>query len=529
MRRLQPQDLVDLGRADLTAFTRWPLGMRGDYDLWWCQKDWQRRIQEAYFAKLKEAALPLDHPDRGKARHLCILAPSEHGKTTAMSVPFALWLLARNRNLRIIIAGSKDDLAGNVGQGMDRHFANKSEELGQFGLLRGYPWNSLEKFVRRENDNLIHPSILCVGPETEFQGKRADVIIMTDIATFKNQRSPEARQKLSDWINQTLFPRLEPNGFVLAEGHHVHFEDFYTELEEDADWKVEKFKAILSEPDDSTNGRASVLAPEQWTYKQLAAKREKKPALFQLMFQNLPVEIRGLVNREICERAFDRSRPLLYTLPKDVRDVYDKIEMGVDPAFSIKRWSAFSACWVRGVTKSGQKDMLSGWRLRLLPHQLRAKIIATIMTFRPDDVFIEANAAQIFLVEDVRKALGGLATVVKPVWTLGGTTDDTVEEAVSEQVTLIETGQQTFPYSGQPAQELTEQYMTELVNFPTGRFTDLMMAAQIMERGHKKIANMERRTIRFAGIARSVSGYRRGVSNVNIESIRRAAQGPLPL
>ncbi len=529
MSGLRKEDLVGLGRADLTAFTRWPLGMRGDYDLWWCQREWQRQIQEAYFAKLKESALPLDHPDRGKARHLCILAPSEHGKTTAMSVPFVLWLLSRNRNLRILIAGSKDDLAANVGQGIDRHFANRSTDLEQFGLFRGYPWNAQEKFVQRDNDNLIHPSILCVGPETEFQGKRADVIIMTDIATFKNQRSPESRQKISDWIHQTLFPRLEPNGFILVEGHHVHFEDFYTELEEDADFKVVKYKAIIKEPNEADNGRAVVLAPEQWTYKQLASKREKKPALFQLMYQNLPVEIRGMINREICERAFDRSRPILYSLSPDVRAVYDKIEMGVDPAFSIKRWSAFSACWVRGVTKSGQKDMLSGWRLRLLPHQLRAKIIATIMTFRPDDVFIEANAAQIFLVEDVRKALGGLSSIVKPVWTLGSNPEDTVEEAVSDQVTLIETGQQTFPYQGQAAQELTEQYMTELVNFPTGRFTDLMMAAQIMERGHKKIASMERRTIRFAGISRAVSNYRRGTSPVNVADLTRMAKESPPL
>jgi len=529
MSGLREGDLVGLGRADLTAFTRWPLGMRGGYDLWWCQREWQRQIQEAYFAKLKEAQLPREHPDRGKARHLCILAPSEHGKTTAMSVPFVLWLLSRNRNLRVLIAGSKDDLASNIGQGVDRHFANRSKDLEKFGLIRGYPWNAQEKFVQRDNDNLIHPSILCVGPETEFQGKRADVIIMSDVATFKNQRSPESRQKISDWIHQTLIPRLEPNGFILVEGHHVHFEDFYTELEEDPDFKVVKYKAIITEPDVGTNGYATVLAPEQWTYKQLAAKREKKPALFQLMYQNLPVEIRGLMNRQLCELAFDRSRPLLITLPPEVRACYDKIEMGVDPAFSIKRWAAYSACWVRGVTKSGQKDMLAGWRLRLLPPQLRAKIVQTILTFKPDDCFIEANAAQIYLIENVRERLGSLVSCVKPVWTLGSNPEDTVEEAVGEQVTLIETGQQTFPYRDAAAQELTEQYMTELVNFPTGRFTDLMMAAQIMERGHKKISCMERRTIKFAGISRAVSCYRHGMMPPKVSDLTEMAKRPPPL
>lgn len=497
-RILSAEDMVRLSRASLPAFSRWPLGLRDEYEPWECQKDWMRRAQEAYLAKL-------DPKTAGDARHLCLLAPSEHGKTTAMAVPFILWLLSRNRNLRILVAGSKEDLAANVGYGIDRHFANRSEALELFGLKAGWPWNNTEKFVQRDNDNIIHPSMLFVGPEVEMQGKRADVIVLTDLATFKNCRTAESRAKLLDFIDHTLMPRLEPWGFILAEGHHVNHEDLYTEFEcREDEWRVLRYKAILEEPSEDNHGKAKILAPEQWTYKQLSRIRARRPAVFQLIYQNVPVETKGLVNREVLEKGLDRSRPLLHTMPQELRGAYKQIAMGVDPAFSISRWSAFSACLLWGVAENGHRDLLGGWRLRLLPHLLRSKIAATIKLWRPDVCFIEANAAQVFLVADVRALLGDLGRVVRPVYTGGNNPEDTVEQAVSDCVTTIETGNATFPYLGADAQELTEQLFTEILNFPSGRFTDVMMAWQIMERGLKKTGAEERRTVRFQGICRAV-------------------------
>lgn len=501
---LSDDDLVPVGRADLTAFTRWPLGMRGDYALWDCQLSWQHRIREAYLGKLKD-------PENG--RHLVQLAPSEHGKTTSMGIPFALWALSKDRNLRIIVAGSKDSLAQNVGSGIDRHFANRPGDLGRFGLLQGAPWNAEEKYVQRDNDNLIHPSMLFVGPETEFQGKRADIIIATDLATFKNQRTKESRQKLSDWFYQTLMQRLEPWGFVLVEGHHVHPEDLYTELEEDPEFAVHKDRAILQEPSEENDGHAKILAPEHWSYSQLARKRERRPGVFQLIFQNTPTAIQGLVARENLERALDRSRPLIYTMRPEVREAYVKIEMGVDPAFSLTRWASHSACWVRGVTAAGRKDFLGGWRQKLLPHQLEAKLVVTILAMRPDVVYIESNAAQIYLVENVRKAMvrhDVKPDIIQPVQTTA-TPEHTVEEAVSDCIVSIENGMSTFPYQGADAQELTEQLFTEILNYPPQnkhKSPDVLMAWVVLNRGSLKSESQVRKTIRTGGLIRSVASRR---------------------
>jgi len=500
------QDLIQLGREDLVSFSRWPLGYQGPYKLWGCQREWQEIAQEAYLARLRDTV---------DGRHLCLLAPSEHGKTYGLDIPFILWVLARNRNLRIGVVGSKEDLAANIGHGIDRLFKQHGDKLAEFGLIAGYPWNATDKFLQRDDDKLIHPSIKFIGPETEIQGLRFDLIFLTDFCTFKNQRTPESRAKLLDWLDHTLFPRLEPWGFIVGEGHHVDPDDIYTELEErEEEWKVIKYQSIVEEPSADNGNRGKVLAPEQWSYKQLARIRSRRPAVFQLIYQNIPIQRTGIVSRGIFEACFDRSRTLqLYSSP-EVRAGYEKIVIGIDPAFTIKRHSSHSVCLVWGIRPNGEgKDLLGGWRLKLLPSALRAKIVATVMSWDPDEIYIEANAAQVFFVQEVRNRLGRFADRVKSVYTLANDPDTSVEQLMGECVAQAEAGLVTFPYLGQDAQSLTEQLVVEVVNFPNSKTKDTIMAWNIMENGLKNAKKLQRRTVQTPGfgVFRRNGGGRRSL------------------
>lgn len=484
--------LVALGRADLISFSRWPLGYEDQYSLWDCQKAWQEEAQWAYKARLAD---PID------GRHLNILAPSEHGKTYGLDIPFILWALARNRNLRIGVVGSKDDLAANIGHGIDRLFKTRKADLELFGLIPGSPWNAYEKFLVRDDDKLLHPSIMFLGPDTELQGVRFDIIFLTDLATFKNQRTPESRRKMLDWMFNTLFPRLEPWGFVMAEGHHVDPEDLYTEfgnLEED--WRQIKYKAIVEEPTESNGAIAKILAPEHWTYKQLARIRSRAPQTFQLIYQNVPVAREGIVARAIFERNFDLGRSWQYHTSAEIKSAYKEIVIGVDPAFTIKRHSSYSACLIWGIKHDGEgKDLLGGWRDKMLSPQLRDKIISTILCWEPTDCFIESNAAQVFFVSEVQKKLGKLASIVKPVFSSGNDPETSVEHLMGKAVQLAQAGLVTFPYMDAGAQSMVEQLILEITNFPNSRTRDVAMAWNILENGLANRTSVNRTTIKIKG------------------------------
>ena len=469
-------DLVHLGRADLVSYSRWPLLYRGAYSLWKWQALCQAEIQRAYEAKLADMAQP----------HLALLAPSEHGKTYGIDIPFILWALGRNRNLRVGVCGSKDELAFNIGHGIDRLFKSRAAEFERFGLVPGYPWNAESKFLERDDDKLIHPSLMFFGPGNELQGIRFDIIVMSDVFTMKNQKTPESRLSLLHWMDETLFPRLEPWGFVLAEGHHVHEEDAYTVLKERTDeWKVSyQFgKSIIEHPTEENGRKAKVLAPEQWPYEKLMRIRARNPAIFELIYQNNPISREGYATREMVERCLDRSRRLFSVCDPDIKSAYKSVYGTLDPAFTANRRSAYSVFYVVGVTEDGRRDILAGWRRKLLPPQLKSLTVQTILDWDLDAFFVEANAAQVFLVHDVRAMLGNKAGLVKPVFTLNNNPDESVEAYVGRIVRMMEAGLYTIPYGDPLAREFADQLLTEIINFGTMRLKDCLLSLQIFERG----------------------------------------------
>ena len=492
-RVISEADLVSLGRADLVSFSAWPLGYIDEYKLWDCQREWQEEAQRMYEDKLRDGA---------NGRNLCILAPSEHGKTYGLDIPFMLWALARNRNLRIGVVGSKDELAQKIGNGIDRLFRVRGEALSKFGLLPGYPWNAEEKYLQRDDDRLLDPSIRFIGPDSELQGCRFDIIFLTDFATFKNQRSEESRNKLREWIFNTLLPRLEPWGFVIGEGHHVDARDIYTELKEAEDeWKVCTYRAIITEPCAENDNQAVVLAPEHWTYKALSRIRQRSPSTFQLIYQNNPVERACTISREVLERSLDRSRPLLNSPMPELSLAYKEIHMAFDLAFSTNRWSKYSVCVVVGIGQDDREDLLAGWRLRLLPPQLRAKLIAEILKWKPvlTKCHIEANAAQVYVVDDIRKALGTASAIINPVYTAKDNPETMPEASVGELVTQLQCGNATLPYGNHDAQAFSDSFMDELVDYP-GKYTDCVMAWAILKNGRRRAWNLERTTTRTSGL-----------------------------
>jgi len=491
--------MVRLGRADLLSFSRWPLGYTDGYELWACQKDWQERIQGAYKRRLA---------DTTESSNLCILAPSEHGKSYAMDIPFCLWALARNRNLRIAIVGSKDDLAQKIGFGVDRLFKARGEELSKFGLVPGWPWNADRKYLVRDDDRSLDPSLTFIGPETEIQGLRFDIIILTDVATFKNQRSENTRSAIHEWLFNTVMPRLEPWGFVLAEGHHVHDEDIYTVLEDqENEWQVSKYRAIIEEPSEDNGGKAKLLAPERWTYKELDKIRHRSPATFSLIYQNIPITRTGVTSKECLDKALDRTRPFIHSPYPGMEKAFCEVHLGFDLAFSTQRWSKYSVCVVVGIDDLGVQHLLSGWRLRLLPPQLRAKMVMEILKWRPTKAHIEANAAQVYVVHDVAKELGEFRSVVNPVYTVKDNPEDKAEYGIGELIGLFASQKAIVPYGNHDAQQFTDQLFTEIINYP-GRYTDVAMAWAILLRGMSKSKKTERKCIPFRGLARSVANLR---------------------
>lgn len=156
------------------------------------------------------------------------------GKSLQMAVGWPLWLLGRNAELHIAIVQATEERAKKTVEALASYIARPSTP-GYAELHEVFPdlvpaehgiWNKSAITVKR-TANARDPSVAAyaVG-STGILGARIDVLILDDVLTFDNTRTPEQRAKILDWVKSTLIGRVDPeNGIILFMGNAWHPED----------------------------------------------------------------------------------------------------------------------------------------------------------------------------------------------------------------------------------------------------------------------------------------------------------------
>jgi phage terminase large subunit-like protein len=192
--------------------------------------------------------------DRPK-RYSLLMIPRGHFKTTIGSVCFPIWCLAKNPNLRILIAHGKLGTAiaelRNIKTQIevndklvwlwpDVFYRNPSKESSL--------WLSDQINVRRTYEDKV-PSISTASPDASNTGFHYHLQIHDDLSTDVNSRSVTERQKVKFWVqeqNNTLRPadKIEPRGGrFMGLGTPWHYDDVWAMLrgpdyEDDVSQKV---------------------------------------------------------------------------------------------------------------------------------------------------------------------------------------------------------------------------------------------------------------------------------------------------
>lgn len=156
-----------------------------------------------------------------------------HHNSLQLAVGWPLWLLGRNPELHIAIVQATDERAKKTASALASYIAIPTTpgyaELHEVfpGLVQGSGiWNKSALTVRRRS-NARDPSVAAYSTgSTSILGARIDVLILDDVLTFENTRTPEQRQKILEWIKSTLVGRVDPeNGIILFMGNAWHPED----------------------------------------------------------------------------------------------------------------------------------------------------------------------------------------------------------------------------------------------------------------------------------------------------------------
>lgn len=152
-----------------------------------------------------------------------IAMPRGTFKSSIGVVGYAIWLLIRNPNLRILIDSEKYENSKNFIREI-RHKLESPLISNLFGDAVGAVWGEGELVLQWRSVGLKEGSVTASGIEAGKTGQHYDIIIHDDINSAENSRTTEARQKVIDHyrLNTSI---LEPDGIMVIIGTRYSADD----------------------------------------------------------------------------------------------------------------------------------------------------------------------------------------------------------------------------------------------------------------------------------------------------------------
>jgi len=231
----------------------------------------------------------------GRERRVMISMPPRHGKSWLTSKFFPAWLMCRNPNMRVIIAGYGKDFASQWGLAT----RNIIKEFGKpFGVTVD-PSSTAKAHWKTATGGGVH----CCGTGSEVTGYGADVLIIDDpVKDYATAHSPVERENAWNWLNADVMTRLEPGASVVVIQTRWHEDDVSGRLLEQAKatgegWRVIRLPAIAL--DDETIGeyrrlKGEPLCPQRYPLDELEKiQRRMGPYKWSCLYQQQPTTAEG--------------------------------------------------------------------------------------------------------------------------------------------------------------------------------------------------------------------------------------------
>jgi hypothetical protein len=138
-----------------------------------------------------------------------VMLPVAHTKTF-MSAHLFAWLLGHDITTRSTVISATQLQSTKVLTMIKALIANNPRSRLVFpGLLPGKPWTDTSFNVQRPT-GIRDPSCTALGFEGAILGSRLNLIMVDDLLTHENTSTPEQREKVFAWFDNSILTRLDP-------------------------------------------------------------------------------------------------------------------------------------------------------------------------------------------------------------------------------------------------------------------------------------------------------------------------------
>jgi len=403
----------------------------------------------------------IEATQRGGSRRLIITLPPRALKSTIASIAFPALILGQDPSKKILVASYGQDLAAKL----SRDFRALTQSEMFRGLFPAYKASSardaaLEVETTRQG---ARKAVSLGGPVTSFG---ADIIIIDDIMKAADARSPQMREQVKSYFDDTLYSRLndKAEGTIIVIQQRLHEDDLVGYLLEKGGWTHINLPAIAEEQQSFplsfgrswSRNKDDILAPALATRQQLEeTRRTIGDATFSAQYQQNPTPPGGNRIRWEWFPTYDKMLP---------RNRYRFVVQSIDTALSEEPGADYSVCMTFGLSADNEWDLLDVDRRRLSFPDLLDAVKANFRRWRADKVIVEAAGSGTSLVQTLRRdqasGMAGKIHFYKPI--------DSKEVRVEVQSARLRSNCVALPAKAPWLDALRK----ELLAFPNGKHDD---------------------------------------------------------
>lgn len=425
-------------------------------------------------------------------RVLCNVPPY-HAKSSVVTVWSTVYELCRDPNSRTMIISKGSRLAERFLYSIMKYLSDPAiydgaarNLIDDWGPFQGDgQWSGKQLYVAGRQGAEKDPSVSAYGFGTAIYGTRADRIIFDDVADLENQKNPERVNDMLLWATQEAASRVGKNGKLIFCGTRVSAGDIYSMLQELPGYHVFRYPAIMDEeakltlwPDhfgfESANLMRNSMSHEQW----------------QLVYQNVDTPgIGASFTPEMIDLCRDRERSL---------GEYDRawrLIMGVDPAGG-GEMAGYTAMVVLGVDSDGRRHLVDLVNVKQMKApQIMQQIYdwAELYAGSLVEVRAEVNGlqSQLFTYNvELNARLTNRGIRLSPHVTTKYNKLDS-QFGVEAMAPMFFNNMITLPYKQQSDRARIRQLEDQLLSFPMGKVSDLVMSLWFAELGVKDLTSRQ--------------------------------------
>jgi hypothetical protein len=235
----------------------------------------------------------LQHFDRFKCA--IIIAPPGHGKSWALQ-DTVIRRICSDRNTRGIWASKTKSEAMKVTGAIRDELQSNRAILTDYGRFQSSRWGT-ERFTVRRSLSGAHAkeaTLQATGLDGQIEGMRLQFAALDDIIDISSLTSEAYRRHAISWLQNTLFPRLDPGATIWIIGSRWHYSDAYSylmslrrrfppesiiQVQAVKDWSAQDVLAPEMCPWDYLMDQRDSIGPDGFNlrYQQMAADRANAP------------------------------------------------------------------------------------------------------------------------------------------------------------------------------------------------------------------------------------------------------------